>query len=95
MNPADLSEPTGPYGDEQKDQFTGPANINTDLSLFKQFPLVDHTSFQFRAEAFNALGNVNLGNPRTALTNIQTAGLAQITGAGPARVFQFSARILF
>ena len=97
LNPADLSQPTGPYGDEQRNQFTGPANINTDLSLFKQFALVDHTSFQFRAEAFNAFGNVNLNNPRTALSNIQNTAPTynQITGSGPARRIQFSARILF
>jgi hypothetical protein len=95
LNPAAFSVPTGPYGNEQNNQFYGPANINTDLSLFKNFPLAGSTSFQFRASAFNAFGNVNLNNPRTTVTNLQTAGLAQITGAGPARVVQFSARILF
>ena len=101
LNPAAFSVPgymlptDNPYGNEQNNQFYGPANINTNLSLYKEFPLVEQVRFQLRAEAFNAFGNVNLNNPRADLTSIQTPGLPQITGAGPARVVQFAAKILF
>ncbi|HEY3838064.1 MAG TPA: TonB-dependent receptor [Bryobacteraceae bacterium] len=101
LNPAAFSTPgftlptDNPYGDEQNNQFYGPGNVDTDLSIFKEFALVEQARFQFRAEAFNAFGNVNLNNPRATLPNIQTPGLAQITGAGPARVLQFGAKVLF
>ena len=98
LNPAAFSvpsDPNNPYGNEQKFQFFGPANINTDLSLFKEFALFEQARFQFRAESFNVFGNVNLNNPRTGLTNLQTAGLPQITAAGPPRRIQFAAKIIF
>ena len=95
INPSAISVPTGPYGNEQRNQFYGPANIGTNLTLFKEFPLVQGVRFQFRAEAFNAFGNVNLGNPRASYSNIETPGLPQITSAGQARVLQFAARLLF
>ena len=95
VNPAALSISTGPYGNEQRNQFYGPAYIDTDLSIYKEFPLIHRVRFQFRAEAFNALGNVNLLNPRTSYSSIETAGLPQITTAGPPRRLQFAAKILF
>ncbi len=93
--PANVSPGDNPYGNEQRNQFFGPANINTDLSLFKEFPIYEQVRLQFRAEAFNAFNNVNLNAPRAALANIQTVGLSQITGAAAARRLQFAAKILF
>ena len=109
LNPAAFSVPltggpgdTNPYGNEQKFQFFGPANINTDLSAFKEFALAEKARFQFRAEAFNVFGNVNLNNPRTTFSNLTNAALTQpivgsgqINGAGPARRIQFAAKIVF
>lgn len=73
LNPAAFAIPTGPYGDEQANQFYGPGNVDTDLSVSKEFPITDNVRFQFRAEAFNAFRNANLNNPKTALSNLQTA----------------------
>ncbi len=95
LNPAALSTPTGPYGNEQKNQFYGPANINTDLSLFKEFPIFEQARLQFRAEAFNAFNNVNLNNPNLTLTQIQNTSIPQITGSAPARTLQFAAKLTF
>jgi len=101
LNPAAFSTPgytlptDNPYGNEQNNQFYGPGNVNTDLAIFKEFFLAEQARLQFRAEAFNAFGNVNLDNPRATLPNIQTLGLPQITGAGPARVLQFGGKVLF
>ena len=62
------------------------------MSLFKIFPIHDRLTFQFRAEAFNAFNNVNLGNPITTLTAVN---FGQITSASGARVFQFAGKIIF
>ena len=102
LNPAAFSIPCGvttdpcanPYGNEQKNQFYGPGNINTNLSLFKEFAILDRARLQVRAEAFNAFGNVNLNNPYAGYSNI-IAGGQQINGAGPARALQFAAKVLF
>ena len=45
---------TNPYGNEQRNSITLPANYNTNISAFKEFALPKKFTFQFRAEAFNA-----------------------------------------
>ena len=94
INPASFAVPTGPYGDEQQRSLVGPGNINTDLALFKDFALKDHAILRFRAEAFNAFANVNLNNPSANL-NVLNSPASQITGAGPARILQFAAKVRF
>jgi hypothetical protein len=97
----DQTATTNPYGNEQNNQFFGPANVNTDLSVFKDFALVEGVRLQIRAESFNVFNNVNLGNPRTALNNLQTfygqpgTGNGVINSAGPPRRMQFAAKLLF
>ena len=107
ISPAAFSTPCddlpscNPYGDEQKNQFFGPGNVNTNLSLFKEFPIREGVRFQFRAESFNVFGNVNLGNPKTNLNNLQTSYTStdptqgEINSAGPPRRIQFAAKVLF
>ena len=103
LNPAGFSTPgftlptDNPYGNEQRDQIVGPGNVNTNLSLFKDFPIYERLRFQLRVEAFNVYGNVNLNNPRTNLSvfsTLPTTGL-QITGAGNPRIFQFAGKLFF
>ena len=43
---------SNPYGNEQRNQLVGPIYVNTNLSLFKAFPVVEHISLQIRAEVF-------------------------------------------
>lgn len=103
LNPASFSQPgfatttDNPYGNEQRNQLIGPGNINTNLSLFKIFPITHRAELQFRAAAFNALGNVNLNNPRTNWSVFKnlTASQTQITGAGDPRRLQFALKLLF
>lgn len=94
INPAAFAVPSGPYGDEQQRSLVGPGNINTDLSLFKEFPIHESIRVLFRAEAFNAFGNVNLNNPKTGLTPLNN-GTPQITGAAAPRIWQFAAKLRF
>jgi hypothetical protein len=86
--------PNGPYGDEQQRSLVGPGNINTDLALFKEFAIHENLRLLFRAEAFNAFGNVNLNNPKTGLTPLNT-GTPQITGAAAPRIWQFAGKLRF
>jgi hypothetical protein len=91
---------SNPYGNERRNQFFGPMYINTNLSLFKSFAIYKQVSLQFRAEAFNALGNVNLGTPRTVFSNFSTlaAGTQMITGYASnadSRIFQFAGKLFF
>ena len=93
-----LASDSNPYGNEQRNQLVGPRFMNTNLSLFKDFPIYERLKFQLRAEAFNALGNVNLAIPRTVFGNFGTlrAGTQIITGTqNDARIFQFAGKLFF
>ena len=62
-------------------------------SLFKGFsmPFEGHR-LEFRAEFFNVINRVNLGNPNTTLTN---ALFGRITSAGDPRIIQLGLRYAF
>jgi hypothetical protein len=98
LNPAAFTVPTGPYGSEQNDSIIGPKNMNTNASLLKEFQIHDRLQLQFRAEAFNAFNNVNLGNPAANLTTLNTdltTGASQITSSGNPRILQFALKLVF
>jgi hypothetical protein len=72
----------------------GPQFTNVDLSLSKKFPIKEHHSINFRAEAFNAFNIVNFNSPSSiSLASPSTFG--QITSAQDARVMQFALRYEF
>jgi len=64
-----------------------------DFALARAFRISERTSFQFRAEAFNALNKVNLGTPNRY---VNTPQFGTITMAmTPGREMQLSARLSF
>ena len=60
----------------------GPADIVTDLSLSKNFPLAGQARFQIRADIFNVFNRVDFGNPNGAFG---TANFGRITSADAMR----------
>lgn len=102
LNPAALTVPgfatatDVPFGNEQRNSLSGPAFLNTNASLFKTFPIYERLRFQLRAEAFNVIGNVNLGIPRTNLSVFGNLTSGNITGTqNDPRIFQFAGKLLF
>ena len=102
LNPAGFSVPgfataaDNPYGTEQRDSLTGPGFINTNLSLFKTFAIYERLRFQFRAEAFNVIGNVNLAVPRLNLSVFRTLTQGNIIATqNDPRIFQFAGKLFF
>ncbi len=85
--PAQFEYGTSPIG-----VIEGPAAHVLDLGLMKRFEITRGTYLQIRAEAYNALNKVNLGNPGTTLG---TANFARILSAGGARTLQFGAKVIF
>ena len=68
--------------------------INTDFAISKVFRLPhEGHRLQFRAEAFNALNNVNFIN--ITLDANSPSNFGQFTAAAPARVMQFALRYEF
>lgn len=80
------------YGGSPIGVVEGPAAHILDLGLMKRFQIGGDKYIQIRAEAYNALNKVNLGNPGTTLG---TANFGRILSAGAARTIQFGVKFIF
>jgi len=75
-------------------QARGPSFSNLDASVLKNFSVTNSVHLEFRAEAFNAFNNVQLGQP-TQL-NFTTSHFSQITSQrNPNRVGQLALKLFF
>lgn len=81
------------FGNSGKDKVVGPGRFNTNLSVFKSFPLHGESfRLQLRAESFNTFNHTQFQN----LQNSFTAGnFGQVTSTWDARKFQFGGKLLF
>ena len=83
----------GQYGNVGRNLLTGPAQGSTDVSLVKAFPISERLGkIKVRAEFFNALNQVNFGQPVSALNN---RNFGKIQTAGDPRILQFALRYQF
>lgn len=93
-----LSNPTTyPWGNVSRNSVRSDAFYQADLGLHKAFPLWnDSSNFDFRAEAFNVLNQVNyMPSSNGNLSNFGNSSFGQITNAFPARQLQLAAKIIF
>jgi hypothetical protein len=68
-----------------------PGMKNWDLSLFKNITIGEHAKLQVRGEFFNAWNWTNFGYPNAYLG----ASMGSIYSAGPGRVVQVAAKLIF
>ncbi len=80
------------YGSAGRNILYGPGSVNWDAAAFKQFRIHESHQVQLRGEFFNALNQVNFGNPNGTLSS---PNFGKITSAGAPRILQFSAKYLF
>lgn len=83
----------GDFGLLGRNILRGPKQIDTDLSIMKDFRVTESQQLEFCAELFNLFNNVNFDNP----INIASSGnFGQIvdTTTGP-RVIQFALKYMF
>jgi hypothetical protein len=93
------------YGTSGRNILRGPGVINTDLSLFRAFPIRERMQLQFRAEAFNATNTPHFNNPGANVSNMRLSSTGTITDLGnfmsvtsartDERVFRFALRLQF
>ncbi|HLJ13310.1 MAG TPA: carboxypeptidase regulatory-like domain-containing protein [Bryobacteraceae bacterium] len=81
------------FGDLARDSLRSEWVRNFDLSVFRQFPILEHKTLEFRAEAFNAFNTPTFSAP-TANTSLATFGQVFSTSSSP-RQLQLSLKILF
>jgi len=82
------------YGNAGRNSLRGPSFWNLDSSLFRLFPIGEGRQFEFRAEAFNLLNNVDLGTPNNDLNSGTAFGTINGT-ANTARQLQLVAKFIF
>ena len=93
LNPAAFSQ-TAPlkFGTSGRNIIQGPAWWNFDLSAFKNFPIRENVTLQFRAEAFNGMNNVQFF---PADLNSASPNFGTLQGANRPRVMQVALRLSF
>jgi len=94
FNPKAFSTPPAfTFGDVGRNTVIGPGLQTIDLALAREFSLVERMKFQFRAEFFNALNQVNLGTPDRFVNTPQFGTITE--AATPGRQIQLGARLSF
>jgi hypothetical protein len=91
---------SGTFGNERRNQLTGPGFALVNLSLGKTFAIWEQVHLQIRADANNAFNHANFSEPDIDLSvgsnNAITTGTSKITGlANPTRTLQLSGRLTF
>jgi hypothetical protein len=94
LNTAAFAQPAQyTYGNEGRNDLTGPAYKDVDFNASKEFPLYRESHLQFRAELFNAFNHTNLGLPDHTVGD-SSFGIIN-TAAGPGREVQFALKLQF
>jgi hypothetical protein len=82
----------GTYGNAGRNFMNGPALINTDFTLMRDFPIREQMKVQLRGEFFNAFNQVHFSPPNTT---VGSGSFGQITAANPGRVIQVAAKLIW
>jgi Carboxypeptidase regulatory-like domain/TonB dependent receptor len=83
------------FGNESRTDNTlrTPGTANWDMSLFKNIPIHESASFEFRVEAFNLFNRVQFGQPNVSVGNTAFGSLT--SQYNNPRILQMSGRINF
>lgn len=79
-------------GNTARGSVTGPPTTRFDITMVKNLRFGERLRFQFRAEAFNVLNNVNL---RGLQTNVTSTAFGRVTTVRDSRTMQFGAKVYF
>lgn len=94
FNPAAFAAPPQyMFGNSEPGAIVGPASHVLDTGFMKDFRIHEQKYLQFRWEMFNALNEVNLGNPVVAMGSGARTG--EISGSGDARIMQVGLKFVF
>jgi hypothetical protein len=79
-------------GNSGRNIIIGPGSANWNVGMSRRFRLYERHALFFRAEMFNAVNHVNLGNPQAV---VGAANIGQILRSGPARRVQMALKYNF
>jgi len=105
INPAAYGPATaGTFGNQVRNQIFGPGYSDVDLSLFKNTPIGERVTTQFRVELFNLFNRTNLGTPSATYSSGGYGVISSTVGAsgsapgiGPGEPFntQLAFKVIF
>ena len=91
-NPAAFrAAPAFTFGTGTRNSLIGPGGQEINISLAKNFRILETRRLEFRAESFNLLNKVNLNNP----SNTLNANFGRILIAEAPRQLQLGLRLVF
>jgi hypothetical protein len=94
LNPSAFAQPgPGTLGNMGTYNVLSPAFFQFDAALVREFPVREHQTLQFRAEAFNLPNNVRFGTPSVTLSSPNTFG--RILSAYDPRILQLAMKLKF
>jgi hypothetical protein len=93
------------YGTSGRNILRGPGTVNSDMAIFRSFPIKERLRLQFRAEAFNFTNTPHFNNPGTNVSNMRLnsdgsiaalGGFMEVTSArSEERNYRFALRLSF
>ena len=84
------------FGNVHRNQFTGPGEFMSDMSLFKNFTITESVKAQFQAEFFNIFNHPVLALPGNTCIDCGGAGIINsLQGDVQMRQLQFGFRVTF
>lgn len=83
------------YGNAGRNSLRGPHFTDVDFSLFRNFTLHEHYTFQVRAESFNLFNHPNFANPDATLEDANFGKITSTNGSSSPREFQFAGTFQF
>src|SRR5205809_7871244 len=95
---------TRSFGTTKRNQYYGPGFGSVDFSIFKNTPITERISTQFRVEIFNFFNRLNLGGPSNDVAGGSGNGLiygsrhggdAPGIGSGEPRNLQLAMKIIW
>ena len=86
----------GTFGNIHRNQFTGPGEFMSDMSIFKNFSITESVKAQFQAEFFNVFNHPVYNTPANTCIDCAGAGIINsLEGDSQMRQLQFGFRVTF
>jgi hypothetical protein len=84
-------------GNSGRRSFSGPGIENFDLTVQKELPVTESTSFNLRVEAFNVFNHAQFYGPLSVDGNVGDTGstFGSVVSAAPPRLMQLAAKFVF
>jgi hypothetical protein len=83
------------FGNEGRNNMTGPAFKNLDFNAVKDFPLTERFRLQFRGEFFDIFNHPSFGLPDNTVTDSNFGIITSTANPNANREVQFSLKLLF